>query len=458
MSYVRMTAITDIPRGIERQCVRHVRGSRVRVYKQDQSVLAAGGARSVWLPNNVRFGPKTDDVEIRGLSRRYGSTDMRNDFMYDPEKEPEAFDAVSVMTMVQRVMNMVRRSLRRNGRTQTLEWFWGRRPIQVWPHAGEMVNAIYQRDDRSILFYFFNDEMRQKTVHTCRSWDIVAHETGHAILDSLQPQWLLDSVDNMQTGGLNESFSDLMAIFGLLEQLDMCEMLITETKGDLSGHSNFLSALGEEFGAACGLPFGIRNAQDDVTMANARYSIHDLSRVFTGAIYDALVKIYEKDSNLYAEDPAETLHRSAKGLLDTFLQAIVESPANQPSFKDVAERMVVIEPDKTHKYLLKEEFDRRYVLSDYKKKAGIVPVQAAQLEATKACSTAPCQKTRTRSPNEPYMCGTLLAARDEAVKADVNRTIHILSASNPTNGTSNDDNSPTDGTRSAIVHVPWHVP
>ena len=49
-------------------------------------------------------------------------------------------------------------------------------------------------------------------VFTCRSFDIVSHETGHAVLDGLRPNWLLASAPP-QTGGLHESFGDLTAIF-----------------------------------------------------------------------------------------------------------------------------------------------------------------------------------------------------------------------------------------------------
>jgi len=61
--------------------------------------------------------------------------------------------------------------------------FEGNRLIVV-PHAGYLANAFYDRRSKSIQFYYFGTKER---VYTCLSHDIIAHETGHAILDGLRP-------------------------------------------------------------------------------------------------------------------------------------------------------------------------------------------------------------------------------------------------------------------------------
>lgn len=454
MSYTKIT-VTNTQSGAEKRSVRYVRGSKARIYKHEPNGVIIA-ARTVWVPNIIRYGPRTDDVEIRGISRMFGATDVSNNYMYDPELNAEAFDAVSTLVMVQRVMTMVRRSLWRSGNKEGLAWFWGRRPIQVWPWAGDMVNAFYQRDDKALIFFYFKEERKDKTMYTCRSWDIVAHETGHAILDAIHPQWLLDSTDSLQTGAINEAFADLMAIFGHFEQLDMCETVISECRGHLSGPSNLMSCLGEEFGAACGLPFGIRNVQEDVTMSNATYNIHDLSRVITGAVYDSLVKIYEHESNLYAEDPSETLHRSAKSLLDTLLRAIMDCPESKPTFSDLAEKMLEHAPNREHKMFLQEEFERRYILNALKHSGRIKGGLEASVRSLSLATSYP--KTKIRS-YDPYCCGTLLAARDDSVKAEVKKALSALSAR------IGDEEKPEDnierfeaGSGATLVHVPWAVP
>ena len=69
-------------------------------------------------------------------------------------------------------------------------------------------------------------------IYTGRSFDIMSHEAGHAILDSLKPHYITSK--NPQCGALHESFGDLTAIFALLESLDMCEAIIAYSKvGDM---------------------------------------------------------------------------------------------------------------------------------------------------------------------------------------------------------------------------------
>ena len=131
-------------------------------------------------------------------------------------------------------------------------------------------------------------------VFTCRSLDIVAHETGHAILDGLKPHWL-DVASPPQTGGLHESFGDLTAIFLALSQLDQVEAIIAQTKANLHDKT-FLSDLAEQFGLALGRPNGLRNADNDLKLSQAGTEVHAISQVFTGAIYDILADIFRSNA------------------------------------------------------------------------------------------------------------------------------------------------------------------
>ena len=62
--------------------------------------------------------------------------------------------------------------------------FEGNRLIVV-PHAGYGQNAYYDRQSKSLQFYYFDKD--GKTVYTCLSTDIVRHEFGHAVLDGVRP-------------------------------------------------------------------------------------------------------------------------------------------------------------------------------------------------------------------------------------------------------------------------------
>ena len=87
----------------------------------------------------------------------------------------------------------------------------------VVPHAGYMANAFYDRSSKSIQFYYFGSE--DSRVYTCLSHDIIAHETGHAILDGLRPGFIEDS--SLQTTAFHEFVADLTAIITSLLNSDL---------------------------------------------------------------------------------------------------------------------------------------------------------------------------------------------------------------------------------------------
>ncbi len=68
-------------------------------------------------------------------------------------------------------------------------------------------------------------------------------------------------------------------------------MLPTIT-GDLHNKS-FLAHVGEEYGSGLGKDFGLRDMDEDLKISDVSAESHDLSRVFSGAIYDVLVNIFE---------------------------------------------------------------------------------------------------------------------------------------------------------------------
>ncbi|CAG8754930.1 1700_t:CDS:2, partial [Racocetra fulgida] len=94
----------------------------------------------------------------------------------------------------------------------------------------------------SLKFYYI--VQGEKPLYLCRSLDIVAHEAGHAFLDILQIEWLVEG----QTGALHEAFGDLTTMFTILSMNDMVKLLIETTNSKLRSADNFVAAVGEEFG------------------------------------------------------------------------------------------------------------------------------------------------------------------------------------------------------------------
>src|SRR6185295_18081466 len=73
-----------------------------------------------------------------------------------------------------------------------IDWAFDGPQLLVVPRAGDTANAFYERYSRSLQF-FHVDRPGVGRVYTAASQDIVAHETGHAVLDAIAPD-LYDAV------------------------------------------------------------------------------------------------------------------------------------------------------------------------------------------------------------------------------------------------------------------------
>ena len=141
--------------------------------------------------------------------------------------------------------------------------------------------------------------------------------------------------------GLHESFGDLTAIFLALSQLDQVEAIIAQTKANLHDKT-FLADLAEQFGLALGRPNGLRNADNDFKLSQVGTEVHAISQVFTGAIYDILADIFALEQNPAQKDDAAVLYTVGQYVCSLVLRAIIQAPATNATFADVANKMLQI--------------------------------------------------------------------------------------------------------------------
>lgn len=314
-------------------------GSRMLIYKQDPTVSEIG-IRKTYLPGAVQAGPRDARIVIQGTAPV--SPNAFNDFICVPGTE--AFDAVHSFAVVRQTLTMYQRA----SGLAAIPWQWNSAtntdPLNVYPRAGYTMNAYYSRSGKSLKFFYFNnpsDPPGTPIKHfTCRSLDIVAHETGHAVLDALKPQWL-GMGNPPQTGGLHESFGDLTSIFLALSQLDQVEAVIAQTKANLHDKT-FLSDLAEEFGMVLGRPNGLRNADNDLKLSEVGTEVHAISQVFTGAIYDILADIFVSERHPAKMDDAKLLYDVGQYVLSLVLRAYIAAPATGATYADVANKMISI--------------------------------------------------------------------------------------------------------------------
>ncbi|WP_035372875.1 hypothetical protein [Pseudoduganella violaceinigra] len=317
-------------------------GARMLIWKQDPSVTELG-ARKIFLPGVILEGPRDARITYGKPGIAPVSPNAFGDFIMAPDTDQ--FDAVHAFAVVRMTLTMYQRVLSRADQGAPLPWAWNSGnntdPLEVFPHGlPNVMNAYYSRNDRALKFGDFVPTGAAERVFTCRSFDIVSHETGHAVLDGLKPQWILNSAPP-QTGGLHESFGDLTAIFVALSQLDQVEAVIAQTKADLHDKT-FLADMAEQFGLALGRPNGLRNADNDLKLSETGNEVHAISQVFTGAIYDILADIFSVERAPGVRDDAACLHGVAGYLCSLVLRSLIASPDANAKYADVVNQMLRI--------------------------------------------------------------------------------------------------------------------
>ncbi|MGG7603643.1 hypothetical protein [Massilia sp. BKSP1R2A-1] len=390
-------------------------GARVLMWKQDPTVGDIG-TRRAWLPGPVLAGPRDARIAPGAPGIDPVEPNAFGDFVTQPDT-PQ-FDAVHTYAVVRQTLTMYQRALLAVGLDMPLPWQWNTsmdtRPLMLFPHGlPNVMNAFYSRTQGCLKFGDFVPSLEPagtgagatepERVYTCRSFDIVAHETAHAVLDGLKPQWLLADAPP-QTGGLHEAFGDLTAIFLALSQLDLCEAVIAQTRAQLHDKS-FLSDVAEQFGLALGSTVGLRNADNDLTLGQAGTQVHAISQVFTGAVYDVLADMFAYERNPVLDDCAAVLHRVAAYLRGLLLRALIAAPDSAASYADVVNEMLrlVVEDGKPAAYagFIHNQFARRDVVEAPGQASAATAVPGVDKLAPKVCDKAGARQDRRAC------CGTM---------------------------------------------------
>lgn len=250
-------------------------------------------------------------------------------------------------------------------REAPVSWsFWGGGPLTVVPHKKAGMNAYYSRWEGSTNYFYQPSQVLNTVVKTANSTDVVAHETGHAVLDGMKPGYL--STSDRETGAFHEAFGDCSAMLATLQDLERNQRILEQTGGDLS-KPNAIAWLAEEFGKHRRLTNDdpgdddrawLRNAQnkftyvkpetlgdgrgDDETLGG---EIHSFARLFAGAFYDCLNSVYRQAVDVDVLPPAQALKSAADALGPMLARAVDRAPANRGKFKDIALGLIQADQD-----------------------------------------------------------------------------------------------------------------
>ena len=197
------------------------------------------------------------------------------------------FHQVNTWAIVQRIIEMYEDAFALG---RPIPWGMDGNRLIIVPHAGYGENAFYDRRSKALQFYYYGSADEPK--YTCLSHDIVAHETGHALLDGIRPWYY--AFTSLQTAAFHEFIADLTATLAALRNNDIRRATARQTTGDLT-RDNAIAALAEEFGEEItGIP-KLRDANNDLAMdmdeIQESRSPHRWSQVLTGAMFEILVGI-----------------------------------------------------------------------------------------------------------------------------------------------------------------------
>jgi hypothetical protein len=182
--------------------------------------------------------------------------------------------------------------------------------LRIYPHAIRDANAYYDPERAALLFgYFTAADQAQGTnypgglVFTCLSPDIVAHETTHAILDSIHHRYMEDT--NPDVAAFHEGFADIVALLQRFTFGDLVEHQLYASGGRLDRYT-VLGELATQFGEALAGNRGalrsmIGRWNEDGTWVPmepspsdyaTRVEAHERGAVLVATVFDAFQRIY----------------------------------------------------------------------------------------------------------------------------------------------------------------------
>jgi hypothetical protein len=183
--------------------------------------------------------------------------------------------------------------------------------LRVYPHAMREANAYYTSEKIALLFGYFQAGTKTQgsnfpggAVFTCLSPDIVAHETTHAILDSIFPRYLEDT--NADVPAFHEAFADIVALLQRFSNSKLVEHQLEQTRGRLDEYS-LLGELATQFGQALETGRGaLRSAIGEYDKKARKWTriepnplayqntmeAHDRGAILVATIFDSFLRLY----------------------------------------------------------------------------------------------------------------------------------------------------------------------
>lgn len=329
------------------------------------------------------FNPDTGALETGAhyLPPKPGKKLGRYDVPEKPDVHSRAFNQVSVFATVFETIKMFEKP---DTLGREIRWAFDAPQLLVVPRAGQMENAYYERATHSLQFFYFPSHQDEKEiVYTSLARDIVAHETGHAILDGIAPH--LWNAITPQCLALHEAIGDLSALLLSIESSKLRKAVLEKTQGSIKESTHF-SALAEEFGMARGSG-ALRSLFDENLILSQvqRSDPHDLCQVLTAALYSVLMQMHEdrKKEEMVKTGVSEysasggALAIAAAQFRRMTMRALDYLPPGEISFADYA-RAIIAADQASHPDDLQE---RGWIIDEFVRRGMVHDQEALQVNA-----------------------------------------------------------------------------
>ncbi len=233
------------------------------------------------------------------------------------------------------------------------KWQGNRKKLPLLQDAGLDLNAFYDRQ----TFSFFHQALGGDTFFSGASTDVVAHEVGHGLLDSVRPDFF--DVNFLEVGALHEAFGDCIALLTALTDKPTRVGLLAAAPN--LRKRNFVESTAED------LSEGIRRFNPNHNAAEPRHAfnkfqfqipstlpsnggpgelineVHSFGMLFSGCFWDLLTNIFAAGTS-----QTEAALASAAALAGKILIAGLKAAVITPRFLQSAGRAMVLADESLH--------------------------------------------------------------------------------------------------------------
>lgn len=241
------------------------------------------------LGDDLLEGPESDEEKAK-----YEEEKAKYKEFIDAVVKNPYYHQLNVWAIVERVVEFFEDS---KAMGRPLPWGFDGNRLLVVPHAGYGENAYYDRNSKSLQFYYYGDESTPS--FTCLFHDVITHETGHAALDGIRPLYN-QQLTSAQTNAFHEYMGDITAILISFFNRDIRAFLARSYSNPANAQFNFdvLARLAEQFGEEVEGREYLRSAKETITMESEEIrgclSPHKLSTVLTSTMFEIAMGYFVK--------------------------------------------------------------------------------------------------------------------------------------------------------------------